>query len=501
MRLDADITELVKHTKRKLRGLALSQVLEEFDSQIMGLSDDKRRLKYEKMRGSAYSFFRGSAYLFYYDMSNDWLPYHTRPERPTWIQGDLHIENFGAFRSEKGRIVFDVNDFDEGCIGSYLYDVLRMSVSLLLAMPEDTLSIEEQIDTVNAYLSAYVEQITKYAEREEDPGDLVFDEHSTKGPIRKLLRKTENLAASNFVEKITLLEEGRRVFRWSEEIQKPTEEEEQLIVTGWTEYMSHLSSRLGLPDSYYRLKNIAVKHGSGTASIGLDRYYVLMEGGEEHQGLDDLIIEIKEVRAPVPVYFMPFNDEFWEQFAHQGKRVITTQQAMHHEADPFLGYLTMNGRHFYARERSPYKKKLKLLKLKESKDWLKTAECMGRITAKLHARADADVENGILSYHGEDEIVRAIGKDTEAFCNYVTNRALSYSHQVREDYSLFAEWSEAWDAKTARASRRKSKAARLKEMALKAEASPPTPSRKRTRTAAKKTVQDSPKPIETSQPE
>lgn len=40
-----------------------------------------------------------------------------------------------------------------------------------------------------------------------------------------------------------------------------------------------------------------------------------------------------------------------------------TQQAMHHEADPFLGYMTMNDRHFYARERSPYKKKLKAEKL------------------------------------------------------------------------------------------------------------------------------------------
>ncbi|MDQ6421253.1 DUF2252 family protein [Paenibacillus sp. LHD-117] len=459
MMLEEGITERVKHTQRKLRGFTLSRVLEEFDGQVMGLSDEKRMLKYAKMRGSAYLFFRGSAYLFYYDLGNEWLPYHTDPQRPTWIQGDLHFENFGAFRSEKGRIVFDVNDFDEGCTGSYLYDVLRMSVSLFLAMSENGRSIEEQMNTVNAYLSAYVEQMKKYAGRKEDPGALVFDQQTTQGPVRKLLKKTENLASSHFIEKITFLEEGRRTFRWSEEIQLPTEEERELIVNGWNEYMSHLSSRLGLPDSYYLIKDIAIKHGSGTASIGLDRYYVLMEGGAEHQGLDDIIIEIKEVRAPVPVYFMPYNDAFWEQFAHQGKRVITTQQAMHHEADPFLGYLTLNGRHFYARERSPYKKKLKPHKLADLKDWVKTAECMGQITAKLHARADADVEGGILSYHSEDEIVRAIGKDTGAFCDYVANRALSYSHQVREDYQLFKEWSESWEI-----SRRRSAARRRRRL-------------------------------------
>lgn len=446
MLLNEDITESVKHTKRKLRGLTLSRVLEEFDGGVMGLSDEKRMLKYRKMRGSAYLFFRGSAYLFYFDVGNEWQPYHTDPERPTWIQGDLHFENFGAFRSEKGRIVFDVNDFDEGCVGSYLYDVLRMSVSLCLAMSENGWSMDEQTDTVNAYLSAYVEQIQRYADRKEDPGDLVFDESTTKGPVRKLLRKTEKLVSSHFIEKITLLEEGKRSFRWSEEIEKPTEEERALIESGWNDYIRDLSSKLGLPDSYYHIKDIAVKHGSGTASIGLDRYYVLMEGGEDNQGLDDLVIEIKEVRAPVPVYFMPFNETFWEEFAHQGKRVITTQRAMHHEADPYLGYLTLDGRQFYARERSPYKKKLKPLKLTEHKDWLKTAECMGQITAKLHARADADVEGGILSYHSEDEIVRAIGKDTGAFCKYVSERAQSYSRQVQEDYELFKGWSEAWEA-------------------------------------------------------
>ncbi|MBB6691112.1 DUF2252 domain-containing protein [Cohnella xylanilytica] len=440
-----DLTGRVKHTQLHLRRLTISQVLEEFDGRIMGLDDGKRIMKYRKMRGSPYLFFRGSAYLFYFDVGREWFPYRSDPERPTWIQGDLHFENFGAFRSGKGRIAFDVNDFDEGCMGSYLYDVLRMSVSLFLAMSERGLPLEEQREAVIAYLSAYVKQIRRYAERREDPRSLVFDELSTKGPIRKLLKKTEKLAASRLIEGITTLEEGRRVFRWSEEIRKPTDGERELVLNGWPEYASRLATRTGRPESYYQVKDIAVKHGSGTASIGLDRFYVLMEGGAGDLGLDDIIIEIKEVRAPVPAYFMPYNEAFWEEFAHQGKRVMATQQAMHHEADPFLGYLTLNGRHFYARERSPYKKKLKPHKFAEPKDWLRTAECMGRITAKMHARADADVEEGLLPYHSEDEIARAIGDDADAFRDYLANRALSYAYQVREDYSLFKEWSEAFE--------------------------------------------------------
>ncbi|MBX4373307.1 DUF2252 domain-containing protein, partial [Mycobacterium tuberculosis] len=65
---------------------------------------------------SPFRFFRGSAYLFYYDMTKIPFSYHTPEDKPTWIQGDLHMDNFGAFQNELGEIVYDVNDFDEGYI-------------------------------------------------------------------------------------------------------------------------------------------------------------------------------------------------------------------------------------------------------------------------------------------------------------------------------------------------------------------------------------------------
>lgn len=70
--------------------------------------------------------------------------FHTADSRPTWIQGDMHMDNFGAFQNETGAIVFDVNDFDEGYVGSYLYDVIRMSVSISLYLEEQGLHIAAQ---------------------------------------------------------------------------------------------------------------------------------------------------------------------------------------------------------------------------------------------------------------------------------------------------------------------------------------------------------------------
>ncbi|ULL19270.1 DUF2252 domain-containing protein [Paenibacillus sp. H1-7] len=434
------LTERVRITQKRLRKELLASVLDEFDGQLMGLPEDKRLQKYAKMAGSPFSFFRGSAYLFYFDVSREWFPYHSSPERPTWIQGDLHFENFRAFRSEEGRIVYDVNDFDEGYLGSYLYDLLRMSVSVAMVCRTKQIEEDGQKNAITTYLEAYVNQIRRFAKRKDDPRTLVFDKDRTTGPIRKLLKKTEKRLASQFLEGVTTLTRSARRFTKSEEIVPPTKEERSKLEESWPQYLASLAESTKRPDGYYSIKDVAVKHGSGTASIGLDRFYVLIEGEGGEHALDDIIIEVKEVRVPVPAYFMPYNESFWTYFGHQGKRVITTQQSMHHEADPYLGYLTMDDRDFYVRERSPYKKRLKADKLTGTEDLLPVLECMGRITAKLHGRADADMEHGLMSYHSEDEILLAIGSDTDAFCDYIAHWAISYAHQVEEDYALFTEW-------------------------------------------------------------
>ena len=56
------------------------------------------------MMESPFRFFRGSAYLFYYDVTKIPFSFHTPEDKPTWIQGDLHMENFGAFQNEKVKL-------------------------------------------------------------------------------------------------------------------------------------------------------------------------------------------------------------------------------------------------------------------------------------------------------------------------------------------------------------------------------------------------------------
>ncbi len=49
--------------------------------------------------------------------------------------GDLHLENFGTWRDDDGRLVWGVNDFDEASEMPYPLDLVRLAASAMLGCP------------------------------------------------------------------------------------------------------------------------------------------------------------------------------------------------------------------------------------------------------------------------------------------------------------------------------------------------------------------------------
>jgi uncharacterized protein (DUF2252 family) len=98
----------------EIRQMTIAKVLDFYDHEIRQLDEKARQEKYDKMSLSPFRFFQGSSHLFYYDVTRIPLGFDTPRDKPTWIQGDLHIENFGVHGNAKGEIIYDVNDFDEG---------------------------------------------------------------------------------------------------------------------------------------------------------------------------------------------------------------------------------------------------------------------------------------------------------------------------------------------------------------------------------------------------
>ncbi len=433
----------VYETKRILRKQALHTILEQLDNRVMKLSKKDRRKKYHKMKQDVYSFYRGGAYLFYYDVSNIPFSFHANEEKATWIMGDMHFDNFSSFQDEEGNLVFDVDDFDEGYLGSYLYDILRMIVSIRLLAEQQ--GVTEQDELVISFLKAYSKQIKKFAKREEDPTQLHFTLENTKGPIKKTLEKLEERKQTHELHKQTILNEqgGREFNRDKEKLEEVTAKEYKEIIDNWHKYLASLPTDLYKNEQHYQIKDIVKKTGSGVASTGLKRYYVLIEGvhNDDH---DDVILEVKEARPAVPAYFLPYNELFWSKYPHQGERVVATQKAMHHQADAYLGYFTIGKREFYVRERCAYDKDISLKHLNELKPIKQSVKNMGKIAAKIHARADQDIQADLLDYHSEEEIHNRIKENKDAFIHELVLWSRFYKKQVEKDYELFLDWLETY---------------------------------------------------------
>ena len=85
-----------------------------------------------------------------------------------WIHGDLHAENFGTYMNSDGRLVFDVNDFDEAYLGHFTWDLQRMAASLGLLGFRMALSDDTIREMIRTYAVAYLDQVRSFATGDRD---------------------------------------------------------------------------------------------------------------------------------------------------------------------------------------------------------------------------------------------------------------------------------------------------------------------------------------------
>src|SRR5579859_993584 len=85
-------------------------------------------LKYERMLASPFGFFRGAVPVMAADLAA--LP---NTGILSQICGDAHVRNLGAYAAPDGRLIFDVNDFDETIRAPFEWDVKRLATSIILA--------------------------------------------------------------------------------------------------------------------------------------------------------------------------------------------------------------------------------------------------------------------------------------------------------------------------------------------------------------------------------
>ena len=161
--------------------MAVNPTIEAILRQDEGRKPELVRLKYKLMGKDLFTFFRGADHLF----GLAWAGLAPVDPGPSiLICGDLHLENFGAYRAVDGDFVFDINDFDEAMVGPCSLDLARCSTSILLASEVWGLSPIQAMRMVLGYLERYRATIAEESGGDQAGRASLFEES---GPIGELL--------------------------------------------------------------------------------------------------------------------------------------------------------------------------------------------------------------------------------------------------------------------------------------------------------------------------
>ena len=117
------------------RAATLAGMQRMLDRDRLGKQPELLARKWKRMAASPFAFLRGSAPLFDECLRREGS-FAKGPSGGGGLVGDLHLENFGVFRTDRGAAMFHVNDFDALRSGPWRFDVLRLLTSVLLARPE-----------------------------------------------------------------------------------------------------------------------------------------------------------------------------------------------------------------------------------------------------------------------------------------------------------------------------------------------------------------------------
>jgi uncharacterized protein (DUF2252 family) len=330
---------------------------------------DRQRLK---MARSAGRYVRGSTARFYEWLNQDG---RTLPEGPpVWICGDCHYGNLGPVANAEGDVAVQIRDLDQVVIGNPAHDLIRLAFSLASAARGFDLPgiataqlVEQAVDGYQAALSA--------------PDDEAANQPPLiKGLVKSSMkRRWRHLARERIEDLRPTIPLGRRFW--------PLAKDERVALEALVAepavrgLITALRSRpddapVTLVDAAYWVK--------GCSSLGLIRYALLVEIGEDKGDRQLALIDVKEaVKASAPRAADPVLAGGMPR--DNGERVV---EGARHLA-PYLGERMragrVLGRSTFVRELLPQDLKLEIESLK-AEEAVTVARFLAGVVGRAHAR-------------------------------------------------------------------------------------------------------------------
>ena len=424
--------------------LIVSSLLEAFEP-LMAADPHGFRTKFRKMARDPFAFYRGTACLFYADVGEggryaafdgDWVDAEASR---VWIQGDLHAANFGTYMDADGRLVFDVNDFDEAYLGHWTWDLARFVASLALLCWQKALPDETIDELIAGYVRAYADQVEHYRSVEDD-SEWALTLSTSEGAVLDALHAAKLSTRSAMLDSMTVVEDYRRRFAESSGVRRLDEDEAAVVRSAYDAYLrTRPETRRG--SVTFDVLDVVGRSGFGIGSAGLPAYSLLIEGLT--QSLDnDIVLSMKQGNVASPSRVVR-DERGAAYFDHHGHRTAISQRALQAHADRFLGWTSLPGSDgpvgYVVSEVSPYEADLDWDELSEPADLAVLVPQLGAATAKIHCVADSESDQDLVTVSVEEAVGRCIGGDVDGLVATLTGFAHDYAQQARDDHRLFVD--------------------------------------------------------------
>jgi uncharacterized protein (DUF2252 family) len=376
-------------------------------------------VKMARMALSPFAFFRGSVLVMAADLA-------ATPSTGILAQicGDAHVRNLGAYAAPDGRLVFDLNDFDETIRAPWEWDLKRLAASLVLAGREANDPDRRCHDSVLECARIYRNKMQEFARmRCIEVAKYRIHRQFIGRPGASVLERAERATPEHTLQKLTVQRGKSRVFKTVKPVLVPVKKPlSRELLRGAERYRSTLApSSLHLL-SFYRSTDVAFKI-VGTDSVGTHDYVVLHFAGNGFG--DPVFLQVKEAvqSAYAPYVKSP------ETKMHQGQRVVHGQRLMQFMSDILLGWTTVADRHYMVRQLSDHKGAISNEDL-SGQGLIDYATTCGEVLARSHARSgDPAVVAGYLGTN--DRWDRALAKFAVAYADQTTEDFVKFKKAIR----------------------------------------------------------------------
>ncbi|MGO9931644.1 MAG: DUF2252 family protein [Steroidobacteraceae bacterium] len=359
-------------------------------AQNSGRDFDRLTLKLARLRLDPFAFFRGANPLFL-----DFLPRaHPLFRAPcTLICGDLHLENFGAFKGDNRLCYFDINDFDDACRAPFTLDIVRFIAGVYLTAHGLGLPRAQAKSLVQQFVLAYRQSVA-------DGKPRWIERTLAHGVLRALLRRAMRRTRRELLDRFTTLKFGTRRLRidGKRALSLRACEHRRL-----RRVLVRLRKRLPAPKPgmrFFRLLD-AARRIAGNGSLGLQRDILLVHGPASPD--ENFVLDLKfAAPSAVAAWFV----EPQPDWPDDATRVVCIQRIMQAISPALLHAVNVKKQPFVLKELQPSIDRLDLGRWHTKPHRLaQSVEVMGHVAAWAHLRGCG--QHGAASAQALQVYVRA----------------------------------------------------------------------------------------------